>query len=155
MGKIFGARVETMRLLFADSLSLSYLVPVLYGVWTCDRLLLSSVILAALATHVLKQATATWAIGPRPAGAYGCGALCGGGASGGQPGFPSGHTAIAAAIVASFWLQGWNGAVWIGVPWVLLVAWARTAKECHTNLQVLAGAGIGSGIVYAVHWISD
>lgn len=82
----------------------------------------------------------------RPAGAHDCDALCDGGASGGRPGFPSGHMTTVTMCVLGMWLrQPGRGdlVLWLGVPWIAAMAWARWAKQCHNWPQIAGGVVFG------------
>ena len=91
----------------------------------------------------LKWITGSWLL--RPAGATGCDAFCMGSLMEGQPGFPSGHMTISTAIVTSLWFYlNDNRVLYIGVPWILAMAWSRWVKRCHTWPQILAGIALGT-----------
>ena len=81
----------------------------------------------------------------RPAGARDCDALCNGGPSGGKPGFPSGHMTTVSICVAGLWLHGGRNplVLWLGVPWIAAMAWARWAKKCHNWTQIVGGIVLG------------
>lgn len=90
----------------------------------------------------------------RPVGARDCDALCDGGASGGRPGFPSGHVTTAAMCVTGLWLRGGDPlALWLGVPWVAAMGWARWAKHCHNSQQIAGGAVFGGACALGLHWL--
>ena len=113
-----------------------------------------SVWLSVILTEVIKAVTRDmpYTCLKRPSGARGCDALGRGGAVGGAPGFPSGHTTIAAA----FWMGAWLLAPSEWRPWIFgmgalavgAMGWSRVAKECHTWLQVVAGAMFGAAVSY-------
>jgi len=90
----------------------------------------------------------------RPSEANGCNAWCMGGAVGGVPGFPSGHMAASTMFVTALWLHLRNEWVlWIGIPWLILMAWSRWAKHCHNWQQILAGTFTGAvfgGLLYLI-----
>jgi membrane-associated phospholipid phosphatase len=106
------------------------------------------VILQAVAIEVAKPyltGLGTWTL--RPAGARACDTLCRGGAAGGAPGFPSGHMAAATLMVVALWLHTRRPIVlWIGGPWIVAMAWARWAKECHSLVQIVGGAAVGATV---------
>jgi membrane-associated phospholipid phosphatase len=91
----------------------------------------------------------------RPAGARDCDALCDGGASGGIPGFPSGHVTTATMCVVGLWLHGGYNpwALWLGVPWIAAMSWARWAKHCHNWQQIVGGLVFGGGCATSLHWL--
>lgn len=91
----------------------------------------------------------------RPAGARDCDALCNGGASGGRPGFPSGHVTTATLCVVGFWLYGGRQPwiLWLGVPWIVAMSWARWAKQCHNWQQILGGIVFGGVCAMGLHWL--
>lgn len=107
--------------------------------------LISSILGTNLLVHGIKEITAPWApVYRRPAGAAGCDAFCIGGAVGGRPGFPSGHMTTAAMLVAALWWRLRSPIIlWIGVPWLFAMAWARWSKRCHNLVQIAAGTGFG------------
>lgn len=90
----------------------------------------------------------------RPSEANGCNVWCMGGAVGGVPGFPSGHMAASTMFVTALWLHLRNEWVlWIGIPWLILMAWSRWAKHCHNWQQILAGTFTGAvfgGLLYMI-----
>lgn len=64
----------------------------------------------------------------------------------GQPGFPSGHAAVSAFLIASLYiLTRAPSVLLIGLPWVLWVVVSRLQKHCHTVPQVVAGGLVGAG----------
>ena len=89
----------------------------------------------------------------RPAGARDCDALCNGGPSEGRPGFPSGHMTTVAICVAGLWLHGRDPLVlWLGVPWIAVMAWARWAKKCHNWQQIVGGVVLGAALAVGLQW---
>jgi len=144
----------------ANAISLSFVagVAVPAGLW----FLTGSMWYAGLAIAVLAQAVAIEAIKPhlvrlgpwaqRPASARGCDMLCVGGPVGGAPGFPSGHMAAATLLVVALWFHTRRPVVlWVGVPWIGAMAWARWYKGCHSLVQIMGGAAVGGamGMAYA------
>lgn len=137
----------------ANAISMSFVagVAVPTGLW----LFTGSVWYVGLAVAVLAQAIAIEAIKPylvrlgswtkRPTDARGCDMLCVGGPVGGAPGFPSGHMAAASLLVVALWFHTHRPIVlWIGVPWLLAMAWARWYKECHSLVQIAGGTALGT-----------
>lgn len=96
---------------------------------------------------------AEWSL--RPAGARDCHALCNGGPSGGYPGFPSGHVTTATMCVAGLWLHGGRDpwALWLGVPWIVAMGWARLEKRCHNWQQIVGGVVFGGICAVGLHWL--
>jgi membrane-associated phospholipid phosphatase len=89
----------------------------------------------------------------RPIGARNCNALGDGGASGGRPGFPSGHMTTATVCVSALWLRDHNPLIlWLGIPWIVAMGWARWAKQCHNWQQILGGIAFGVTCAAALHW---
>lgn len=90
---------------------------------------------------------ADWAL--RPAGARNCSSLNRGGLVEYEAGFPSGHTTMATFMMCVYL---WNSnSVYlraIGIVYVLLVAWSRVQKRCHTITQVVAGGMYGVAAYY-------
>lgn len=59
-------------------------------------------------------------------------------------GFPSGHTAMAAALGLTLWPylpKGWR---WVVPAWIGLVAWSRMYLGVHAPLDVVGGFAIGA-----------
>jgi membrane-associated phospholipid phosphatase len=109
-----------------------------------------ALLLANVGVAGLKELVGSWS--PRPAGARACDAFCMNGPVGGRPGFPSGHVMTATMFVALLWSRTrstWT--LWIGVPWILAMAWSRWAKQCHTPVQMIGGVffGLAGAAVYA------
>jgi hypothetical protein len=156
----------------ADAVSLSFLGafvgPVVawaatrdtWWLWLLGALIGANAVVAGVktATHGV-DVRGSWLV--RPAGAHGCDAFCAAGASGGAPGFPSGHMTTVATVVAGAWLglrEKSDGTrllvVLLGVPWIAAMAWARWAKRCHTVPQILAGVIWGFTVAAAIGWVS-
>jgi membrane-associated phospholipid phosphatase len=136
----------------ANLISLSALfVPVAGAVWTGSWALLIGLIGANAAVAGLKRLIGGSGVWGRPAGARGCGALCDGGAVGGEPGFPSGHMTTVTMFVTVMWL--WISEWWVlaaGGVWATAVAWSRWVKRCHSVLQIVGGTafGVGCGVLF-------
>lgn len=67
-------------------------------------------------------------------------------------GFPSGHTALAAAvglILWSFLPKKWR---WVVVAWIALVAWSRVYLGVHLPLDVVGGFCLGIVVATVVKW---
>ncbi len=83
----------------------------------------------------------------RPRAASNCDIWNTNGPQGGAPGFPSGHTATAAAFWMGAWLLTRSQAVAVvGGAAVVAMAWARLQKQCHTMLQVVGGGMLGASV---------
>ena len=84
----------------------------------------------------------------RPAGARDCNTWCNDGPQGGAPGFPSTHSATATYLALSYYLANPSRyfAFFILCAWALIL-YSRLALECHTLLQIAAGALLG----YVMH----
>jgi len=153
----------------ADAVSLSFLGAFVGPAvaWAATRdtwwlWLLGALIGANAVVAGVKTATRVrggWLV--RPAGARGCDAFCAAGASGGEPGFPSGHMTTVSLVVAGAWLGLREKSVRIrllvvllGMPWIAAMAWARWAKKCHTVLQILAGMIWGFTMAATIGWVS-
>lgn len=144
------------REMWADAVSMSFVAAFVIpgALWLHGDMwygqLLGSVIVANLAVAGLKQIFGTAVPFGRPQGATGCDLLCRGGSAGGQPGFPSGHMTTATLLVSALWFHtGDQWTLWIGVPWIAAMAWARWSKRCHNWQQIVAGTILGS----AAGWI--
>ena len=124
-----------------------YYIALLVGVIGANVLVMGvKPLVAALSSE------ADWTL--RPAGARNCDALCDGGASGGRPGFPSGHVTTATMCVAGLWLRGRDPwALWLGVPWIAAMGWARWAKQCHNWPQITGGVVFGGACALGLHWL--
>jgi hypothetical protein len=133
----------------ADSISISAgIVPFLWSLWFRDVWLLGALFLANVAVAGIKELVGSHGWTARPAGAWGCDAFCVAGGSGGRPGFPSGHMTTVSMFVAVLWFRfGDMRILWVGVPWIFAMAWARWVKLCH-NLPQIAG-GVVMGVVSA------
>ena len=98
--------------------------------------------------RALAGVGASWAL--RPAGARDCSTLNRGGLVEYRPGFPSGHTTVAAFLSCVYL---WNSNSWLlrfaGIGYVTAVAWSRMKKRCHTPAQVVAGGMYG----VAAYWV--
>lgn len=70
-------------------------------------------------------------------------------------GFPSGHTAVAAAVATVALLMGFS---WKLVAFLVLIAvivsWQRVASRAHSESQVAAGAALGIGVPLLV-WMAS
>lgn len=109
----------------------------------------------AVAVHVTGTGTPLRSFLARPADARDCDIFCRNGTCGGAPGFPSGHAAVSAFVIASI-LQ-------VDVPsgerpiastisglFLAIICISRVRKRCHTPAQVLAGALLGGALSLAV-----
>ena len=100
----------------------------------------------------LLGVTSNWL--QRPAGASACDIFCIGPGVSGAPGFPSGHMAVVAVVVAALWLQFKEPHIlYIGGLWLAAMAWARWFKRCHTWLQIAGGVAVGFGAAYGLRWL--
>jgi membrane-associated phospholipid phosphatase len=140
----------------ANAISMSSVAGVLvpFGVWTWTADLryaglAVAVILASATVEWIKRVVVAAGAGPwsrRPAGARDCDMWCAGGPVGGAPGFPSGHMSTTTLLVTGMWFLTKAPAVlWIGVPWIGAMAWARWVKRCHSVVQIVGGALVGVG----------
>lgn len=112
-----------------------------------------TVLVAPVAAEVLKRLTTVLGMEEwcrRPQDARDCDTWNRGGPQRGA-GFPSGHTATAAA----FWMgvvllvPSWSMAV-LSIVAVGIMAWARMQKGCHTLLQTIGGAVLGGGLALGI-----
>lgn len=144
-------------MLVADTISMTFLVTLIgpvvafgltrvwWWLWLVAAILGVNVAVAGI--KELVAPVGAWA--QRPQGAHGCDAFCSGGPVGGQPGFPSGHMTTASMFVVALWLRFREPTVlWVGVPWVVAMAWARWTKRCHNLIQIAGGTVFGSLAAY-------
>jgi membrane-associated phospholipid phosphatase len=86
-------------------------------------------------------------ISPRPQGAMNCNVMCTNGNQEGKPGMPSSHAATI-AFFTIYYLRHTNSlyirAILIG--YAILVMMSRYHKRCHTVLQIMVGALLGSSM---------
>jgi membrane-associated phospholipid phosphatase len=150
------------QMLVADVISLSSLIPVvgslvLYvvGYGSYYGWLFTAIIVANVAAASIKELSGNGhSLLKRPLGATACDAFCIGPIVEGKPGFPSGHTTTIAMFVAALWLQDRDPRIlYIGVPWIFAMGWARIAKRCHTWFQVAGGLMLGIFAAYGLHLI--
>ena len=88
----------------------------------------------------------------RPHGATSCDVFCVGQVVEGSPGFPSGHMAVVSVVVMALWLhleKSWI--LYIGLPWICAMAWARWVKRCHTWVQIIGGVVVGVVAAYVLN----
>lgn len=138
--------------LLANTISISFLsavtIPTYLYVRTGDTWFLwfmAAIFGVNIGTAGIKELTGSLGgVFARPAGAAGCDAFCMMGPVGGRPGFPSGHMTTASMLVAGLWFRLHAPIVlWIGVPWLFAMAWARWFKRCHNLVQIAAGTLVG------------
>lgn len=134
------------------SASAGVILPLMLWGWTTDIryvVLAIAVCVSAVGVEWLKHVIVAAGAGSwsrRPVGARDCDMWCGGGPVGGAPGFPSGHMTTATLLVTGLWLITRSPVVvWIGVPWIGAMAWARWVKRCHSVVQIVGGALVGFG----------
>jgi membrane-associated phospholipid phosphatase len=144
----------------ADIVSMSFMgtgvIPVGAYIWTGDAWwlqLVGALFVANLVVAGLKEVVGAHALTlqwtARPAGAWGCDAFCMNGSVAGRPGFPSGHMTTVTMFVAILWLRfGDERILWVGIPWILAMAWARWAKRCHNLIQI--AGGVATGVLGAI-----
>jgi membrane-associated phospholipid phosphatase len=152
--------MEALANVVSVTFSLGLILPVFYFLATQDFYYISVIgtVLGANALVMGLKPSLVAVFGAhdpwlRPAGARDCDALCDGGASGGRPGFPSGHMTTATVCVASLWLRDRNPlTLWLGIPWIVVMGWARWAKQCHNWPQILGGVAFGGACAAVLHW---
>jgi len=138
----------------ADAVSLSFLlafiIPIIMFIKGSDfwwLKLLAYLVITNIGVEGLKMICGTQC--PRPTLANNCNAFCRGGAVGGEPGFPSGHMTTSTMFVVIMWLRFGNNYILLaGVPWLLIMAWSRMIKQCHTWQQICAG--MFTGLLFAL-----
>jgi membrane-associated phospholipid phosphatase len=137
---------------FDDAISLSlllvYIIPI--GLMFYDikhYVMLLAVLFVASTTEFMKPFIPS----PRPKGAKDCNLFCEGGAVGGQPGFPSGHMGSLAVFVGLLYDAFPSPAVFLGsLLWLVLMAYSRYAKHCHTFTQIVAGTCYGLAVALVI-----
>lgn len=135
----------------ADLVSISILVaisgPIAWWLWSGNRWFgwfSVSLIGANAIVAGIKRIFGSLGFFGRPAAASGCDLLCMAGAVGREPGFPSGHMTTIAMAVSGIWYHTGSPVVlWIGIPWICAMGWARWAKSCHNWQQITAGTLFG------------
>jgi len=136
----------------ADAISLTlvltYIIPI---VLTCYDTKYFIIFIAVIVTWLSTEAIKPIFKSPRPALATKCDRWCMKGPVGGQPGFPSGHMASVAVLVALLYVffpsmyTLIGGGIWLGA-----MAWSRYVKHCHTPTQILGGTAYGLLIAFIV-----
>jgi membrane-associated phospholipid phosphatase len=135
----------------ADTISMSFMaagvIPAALWIQTADDYylhLILGVLLTNLVVAAIKEVVGAHGVFARPAEATGCDAFCMNGSVGGRPGFPSGHMTTATMLVICLWWHTESPVVlWIGVPWIAAMAWARWQKRCHNGVQIAGGVVFG------------
>jgi len=72
------------------------------------------------------------------------------------PAFPSGHLSTASYILVSMWLEASAKSsvqTVLLVSYLVLLAWSRMKKKCHTLLQTIIGAIYGALVAVVLHRI--
>ncbi len=90
----------------------------------------------------------------RPAAARDCNAFCTDGPQGGAPGFPSTHSASTTFLAVSYYniYKSAFPQATLVIPGLWgLILYSRIILQCHTWLQVGAGAALGYLIYFAVN----
>jgi len=117
------------------------------GVWIASGLTL-------LLKYIAAPLTPQWTFLQRPQGAYNCNGAANDGDQSGAPGFPSGHSATAAAFwMGAFLLVPPSYKVvtaYVGVVATATMMWSRMRKHCHTGLQTMVGALLGAGVASVI-----
>jgi len=129
----------------ADAVSLTllatYIIPLILTYYNTQFFIL---FIAVIFTWLSVEAIKPFIHSPRPPHATKCDRWCIGGPVGGNPGFPSGHMASVAVLVTLLFFHFSNPFVLIGaLLWILLMAWSRYEKQCHTLSQVVGGTAYG------------
>jgi membrane-associated phospholipid phosphatase len=123
------------------TLLLTYAIPIAL---TCYNPKYFVLFIAVIFTWLSVEAIKPFIQSPRPSGATKCDRWCREGPSGGRPGFPSGHMASVAVLVALLAYSFPSLLVLLSaVVWLLAMAWSRLEKQCHTSKQVLGGTVYG------------
>jgi len=137
---------------FEDAISLSlllvYLVPIGLMFYNINYYVM---LLAPLFVGSTTELVKPFIPSPRPKGAKDCNLFCQGGSVGGQPGFPSGHMGSAAVFVGLLYDAFPSPAVFLGgLLWLILMAYSRYTKHCHTLTQIVAGTSYGLAVALVI-----
>ena len=143
----------------ANAISLSFLATIVGPIFAYARTgdafygwLAATVMAVATLVEGMKRLLGTaapWL--QRPSSATACDIFCIGPGMSRKPGFPSGHMAVVAACVAALWLRWEDPRVfYLGIPWLLAMAWARWFKRCHTWLQIVGGVAFGIAAAFTL-----
>jgi membrane-associated phospholipid phosphatase len=136
----------------ANLISLSFIgtvaVPVALFLQTEDTFYMwlpAGIISMNMAIEGVKHILGSAGVLGRPDAAVGCDLFCIGGPVGGQPGFPSGHVAAVTMCVTAINLHTKNRSwiLWVGILWIIAMAWARWYKHCHNVSQIMGGMFVG------------
>ena len=123
------------------TLLLTYLIPI---VLTCYNTKYFVLFVALVFVWLSVEAIKPFVPSARPPGATKCDRWCLKGPVGGQPGFPSGHMASIAVLVALLYYHFPSPLLLIGgLVWLIAMAYSRYVKQCHTPFQIAAGAVYG------------
>ena len=145
-------------------------IAILYAIIPCIYVIIArttaSVVWAAvvLLTPYAVKLIKSWTIQypysefKRPEGARNCNMWMNNGDQSGAAGFPSGHVATTAAFWAGAWVLAGpdhsTRVLIVGIMATAGMAWARMQMRCHTELQTVVGALlgtlVGSGAVAAI-----
>jgi membrane-associated phospholipid phosphatase len=147
----------------ANAVSMSFLAtgvgPTVIYLWNGDIWwikLVAALFVANAFVAAIKEVVGAAGWTARPSGAYGCDAFCWNGPVGGRPGFPSGHMTTATMFVAALWLHFKDERIlWIGVPWIATMGWARWFKRCHNIAQITGGIVAGLLSALAFHTVES
>ena len=129
----------------ADAVSISlvatYIIPLILTYYnTKFFILFIAVIFVWLSVEVIKPLFHS----PRPPHAIRCDRWCREGPVGGNPGFPSGHMASVAVLVALLYFHFPSPLMaFAAIAWLFAMAWSRYVKQCHTPLQIAGGVAYG------------
>jgi len=130
------------------TLLLTYIIPILL---TCYNPKYFVLFIAVIFTWLSVEAIQPLVQSPRPSGATKCDRWCREGPSGGRPGFPSGHMASVAVLMALLAYSFPSLLMLLSaILWLLAMAWSRLEKQCHTHLQVLGGTVYGFLVALSV-----
>jgi membrane-associated phospholipid phosphatase len=113
--------------------------------WLAVAVVVTAFVVEWIKRVVVAAGAGSWS--RRPAGATDCDNFCVGGPVGGAPGFPSGHMTTATLLVTGLWFLSQSPVVlWIGIPWIGAMAWARWVKRCHNLVQIVGGIVTGFAV---------
>ena len=124
-------------------------------------LLLAGIIITDMSTKLFKYQwrNSTWQSLKRPQNAKNCDILCRDGYQGGSEGMPSGHMAVLTFALVFIYMTEIHTTeiitlrpvfITFACVYIILMAFARYIKKCHTEAQIIAGVIWGAVLAYSI-----